>query len=116
AINILPYMASVNGFLLYAEALPPARTQSSLLCTWSPFALAQQHRARRTRPGAGTPGTSVCPIRRRLQHLRSQRTSRSTGDGQHHAIHHATAQAQGEREEECGSATAGAEVSRIQFH
>ena len=80
------------------------------------FAPAEQPRARRTRPGAGAARPSLCSICGRLQHLRSQRTSGSTGDGEHQAIHHAAAQAQGERDEECGGAAAAAEVSRIQFH
>ena len=77
---------------------------------------AQQRRARRTRPGTGTPGTSLCSLRGRLQHLRPQRTGGSPGDGERHAIHHARAQAQGQCVEECGGATAGSNVSRIQLH
>src|SRR5438876_8093759 len=42
--------------------------------------------------------------------------SGSTGDEEHHVIHRATAQAQGEREEERGGAPADAEVSWIQFY
>src|SRR5437667_8193672 len=57
----------------------------------SAFATAQQPRARRTRPGTGAPWTSLCEIRGRQQHLRSQRTSGSTGDEEHYAIHRAKA-------------------------
>src|SRR5258708_35409700 len=42
--------------------------------------------------------------------------SRSTGDEEHHAIHHAEAQAQSERDEERGGATAGAKIPRIQLY
>ena len=41
-------------------------------------------------------GTSFRSLRGRLQHLRSQRAGGSTGDGEHHAIYHAKAQAQGQ--------------------
>src|SRR5258708_20124117 len=42
--------------------------------------------------------------------------SRSTGDEEHHAIHHAEAQAQSERDEQRGGATAGAKIPRIQLY
>src|SRR5215831_11324812 len=45
----------------------------------------------------------------------TQRTRGSTGDGEHHALHHTKAQAQGKRGEECGGTTAGTEVSRVQL-
>jgi len=49
-------------------------------------------------------------------YLRSQRARRSTGDGERYAIHHAKAQAQGKRGEECGGATAEMKVSRVQLY
>src|SRR5262245_29002991 len=35
---------------------------------------------------------------------------------EHHALHHTKAQAQGKRGKECGGATAGTEVPRVQLH
>src|ERR1700737_1409025 len=43
-------------------------------------------------------------------------TRGSTGDGEHHALHHAKAQAQGQRGKECGGTTAGTKVPRVQLH
>jgi RNA-directed DNA polymerase len=45
-----------------------------------------------------------------------RRTRGSTGDGEHHALHHTKAQAQGQRGKERGGTTAGAEVPRVQLH
>src|SRR5258705_4086526 len=45
----------------------------------------------------------------------SQRTRGSAGDGEHHALHHAKAQAQGQRGKECGGTTAGTQVFRVQL-
>ena len=67
-----------------------------LLRSGSPFATAQQPRTRRTRPGAGAPGSSLRSICGRLQYLRSQRAGGATGDGEHNVIHHDKTQAQGE--------------------
>jgi RNA-directed DNA polymerase len=50
------------------------------------------------------------------KYLCSQRAGGPTGDGERDAIHHAKAQAQGKRGEECGGATAGTEVSRVQLY
>jgi hypothetical protein len=86
------------------------------LCKRGTFATAQQSRARRTRPGVGAPGTLFCSLCGRQQYLRSQRARRSAGDGERKAIHHAQAQAQGKRGEECGGATAGTKVSRVQLY
>ncbi len=45
-----------------------------------------------------------------------QRAGGSTSDGERHAIHHAEPQTQGKRDEECGGATAGTNVSGIQLY
>src|SRR5215831_4706941 len=54
-------------------------------------------------------------LRGRVQHLRSQRASGSTSDEEPNALHYEEAQAEGERNEERGGATAGAKVSRVQL-
>jgi site-specific DNA recombinase len=70
--------------------LPSGRTdnQHYLLRKGSAFAPVKQSRARRTRPGVGAPGTSLCSVCGRLQYLRSQRAGGSKGDGERFAIHH----------------------------
>jgi Group II intron, maturase-specific domain len=76
----------------------------------------RRRRARRTRPGVGAPGASLCSLRGRQQHLRSERAGGSTGDGERYAIQHPKAPAQGKRGEGPekhgypGGATAGTEV------
>src|SRR3954465_7840604 len=40
----------------------------------------------------------------------------SAGDGEHHALHHTKAQAQGQRGKERGGTTAGTEVPWVQLH
>ena len=66
-------------------------------------------------PGAGAPGALLRTICGRLQHLCPERTGGPTGDERRDAVHYAKTQAQGERGQERGSATAEAEVSRIQL-
>jgi hypothetical protein len=39
----------------------------------------------------------------------------TASDDEHHALHHATAQAQGERGQECGGTTGTAEIPGVQF-
>jgi len=68
----------------------------------------------RTRPRAGAHRfvryADDCNI-----YVRSE-TCGSAGDGEHLALHHTKAQAQGKRGEECGGTTAGTEVPRVQLH
>ena len=66
-----------------------------------------EHRARRVRPGVGAARPPVRAVCGRQQHLRSQPTGGGTSDGEHDAIHHDEAQAQGEPAEECGGASPG---------
>src|SRR5258706_5898577 len=47
-------------------------------------------------------------------YVRSERAGQRV-DGEHHALHHAKAQAQGQRGKECGGTTAGTQVSRVQL-
>src|SRR5215472_3857773 len=75
---------------------------------WEPYERRRSRTVLRA-PGGETPsGDSP-------QHLRPQRASGSTSDEEPYAIHYEEAQAEGERSEECGGATAGTKISRVQL-
>src|SRR6266576_6203837 len=71
------------------QTLPSAAPQppSYLLRPRSPIPATQQSGAGRTGPGVRGARSPLCPLRRRLQHLRGQRASRTAGDEERNAIH-----------------------------
>src|SRR5207237_198655 len=64
------------------------------------FTLTFQLGAGRTGPGVRAAWSPLRALCRRLQHLRGQRTSGTTSDGERYALHHASSQAQGKSGEE----------------
>jgi len=82
---------------------------------WSTFSITIEHRTRPTRPGTGTAQAPLRAVCGRLQYLRPQPTGGAAGDDERHAFPHATAQAQGERGQECSGSTSRAEVLGVQF-
>ena len=97
-----------NGLVSPSGRRDPARRTA--------FAPAKQSRARRTRPGTGAPGT---PLLRYADDCNIYVRSHRAGErvmAERHAIPDTKAQAQGQRGEERGGATAGAEVPGVQLH
>ncbi len=105
------------------ESLPPNSNPSGtfqkpgyLLRSRGIIPIAVKHRARRVGPGVGATEPPIRPVCGRLQHLRSQPTSRRASDGGPHALYHDHPQTQGEPAEERGGAALGAEVPGLQLH
>ncbi|NRP75806.1 Transposon Tn3 resolvase [Ensifer psoraleae] len=92
----------------------PTPDQCYLLRSGRTLAPPKQPRARRSRQGTGPTGSPLLPLRGRLQHLCSQPPRRRTRHGFHKPVPDQEAAAEGQRVEECGGATGGAEVPGVQ--
>ncbi len=109
-----PAMPSNGSDPLPSNGKLPTPDQSYLLRSGSTLAPPKQPRARRPRQGTGPTGSPLLPLRRRLQHLCSQPPCRRTGHGLGQPVPDQEAAAEGQRGEECGGATGGAEVPGVQ--